>query len=39
MNKQLREKLGRNARSKILEIGNRVNNMQVMIDIFTQLKA
>lgn len=39
MNKKLREKLGRNARSKILEIGNRVNNMQVMIDLFAQLKA
>ena len=35
---KLRRSLGRNARIKILEIGNRVNNMEVLIGLFEQLR-
>lgn len=39
LDKKLRRQLGRNARVKILGIGNRVNNMEILIDLFTQLKG
>jgi glycosyltransferase involved in cell wall biosynthesis len=38
LDKQLREKLGRNARQRILEIGNRINNMGRLIEIFEKIK-
>ena len=39
LDKKLRMKLGKNARIKVLEIGNRVNNMEVLIGLFDQLKG
>lgn len=33
----LRKHLGRNARTKILELGNRVNNMEVLIGLLNQM--
>jgi glycosyltransferase involved in cell wall biosynthesis len=38
-NKDLRIKFGKNARNKILQIGNRRMNMQKLIDLFTTLKG
>ena len=38
LDEKLRKRLGRNARTRILEIGNRVNNMEVLIGLFEQLK-
>ena len=35
----LRKKLGRNARTRILEIGNRRQNMETLINLFTQLQT
>ena len=35
-NKKLRRKLGKNARNKILEIGDRKKNMQIMVDLFME---
>ena len=37
-NKNLRKLLGKNARNKILELGNRKQNMQILIDLFSNLK-
>lgn len=36
--KDLRERLGKNARKKILALGDRKKNMQKMVDLFTELK-
>lgn len=38
-NDKLRQKLGKNARIRILEIGNRRNNMEVLINLFEQYKG
>jgi glycosyltransferase involved in cell wall biosynthesis len=35
-NKKLRKKLGVNGRNKILEIGDRKKNMQIMVDLFME---
>lgn len=37
-NKDVRNKLGKNARKKILEIGNRETNMQKLVDLFFKIK-
>lgn len=39
LNRELRRKLGKNARIKILEIGNRVTNMKILEDLFLKLKT
>jgi len=39
LDQKLRRQLGRNARVKVLGIGNRENNMKVLIDLFEQIKG
>jgi len=39
LDKKLRRKLGTRARIKILELGNRVNNMEILVDLFNQYKG
>ena len=39
LDKKLRRKLGIRARIKVLELGNRVNNMEALIGLFSQLKG